>query len=44
MGNSNANKYKFLLIILPFVYLKHHYIVQLSHLYLTEILLCGIVM
>ena len=27
-----------MLIILLFVYLKHHYFVQLSHLYLTEIL------
>ena len=38
MWNSNAKLYKFLLIILLFVYLKHHYFVQLSHLYLTEIL------
>ena len=38
MWNSNDKLYKFLLIILLFVYLKHHYFVQLSHLYLTEIL------
>ena len=28
----------FMLILLLFVYLKHHYFVQLSHLYLTGIL------
>ena len=30
--------YNFMLILLLFVYLKHHYFVQLSHLHLTEVL------
>ena len=38
MWNSNAKLYNFMLILLLFVYLKRHYFVQLSHLYLTEIL------
>ena len=38
MWNSNAKLYNFILILLLFAYLKHHYFVQLSHLYLTEIL------
>ena len=35
MRNSNAKLYNFMLILLLFVYLKHHYFVQLNHLYLT---------
>ena len=36
MRNSNTKLYNFMLILLLFVHLKHHYFV--SHLYLTEIL------
>ena len=35
---GSAKLYNFKLILLLFVYLKHHYFVQLSHLHLTEIL------
>ena len=38
MWNSDAKLYNFMLILLRFANLKHHYFVQLSHLYLTEIL------
>ena len=38
LWNSNAKLYNFMLILLLFVNLKHHYFVQLSHLYLKEIL------
>ena len=38
MWNSNAKLYNFTLILLLFVHLKHHFFVQLSHLYLTDIL------
>ena len=35
---GSSKLYNFMLILLLFVYSKHHYFVQLSHLYLTEIL------
>ena len=38
MWNSDAKLYNFMLILLLFIYLKHHYFVQLTHLYLIEIL------
>ena len=37
LWNSDAKLYNIMLILLLSVYLKHHYFVQLSHLYVTEI-------